>query len=120
MNGINSALVMNGCASHYLSDMFAPGHQTNPRRAIARHANAFSSPIANRAKQFYSKWMHDEANQAGITFTNQRGDEWRGYGDGCNDFATNQRNRESARPPADRVPSPEKKYSAVCGEHLPI
>ena len=84
------ALVMNGCASHFLSDMFAPGHQTNPRRAVAAHAVLRSWDFKN----YYSKWMHDEGNQAGMNFTNARGDRWRGYGDDCDFTPLNTRNRE--------------------------
>jgi hypothetical protein len=91
------ALVMNGCASHFLSDMFAPGHQTNPRRAIARHANSIGTPLATIVKEFYSKWMHDEANTAGLEFTNANGSSWRGYGDSCNYVTENQENIEMQR-----------------------
>lgn len=93
MTKVNEALVMNGCASHFLSDQFAPGHQTNPRRAIDKHANSLSAGLAHVFKQAYSKWMHDEANQAGLTFTNAKGQTWRGYGDECNYMNENAQNR---------------------------
>lgn len=36
--------------------------------------------------------MHDEANQAGITFTNRKGEKWLGYGDACKAFKHNKDN----------------------------
>jgi hypothetical protein len=90
----NKALALNACASHYLSDLFAPGHQTQSRRAVLAHANSFLTTPVRAAKNFYTKWMHDEANKAGMMFTNARGDVWRGYGDACNGFWGNRRNSE--------------------------
>ena len=96
MPKVNEAIVMNGCASHFLSDMFAPGHQSNPRRAIAAHANRNGglNSISATTKQFYSKWMHDEANQVGLQFTNEANMNWRGYGDGCYGMPENKKNND--------------------------
>jgi len=86
------ALAMNACASHYLSDLFAPGHQNGPRRAVIAHADK-QIGTGRMFKNFYTKWAHDEANQAGMNVENRLGMKWRAYGDRCNYYVHNWKNR---------------------------
>lgn len=90
---LKKAMALNACASHFLSDLFAPGHLTQSRRAVLAHAAAMNSPVAKVAKNFYTKWMHDEANRAGLKVQNDRGQTWRAYGDNCNAADLNADNR---------------------------
>lgn len=68
--GLHRALLMNACASHFLSDMFAAGHLRQPRRALKGVPDSM-----------ISKLMHDEDNRLGLWVHNQMGKKWQAFGD---------------------------------------
>ncbi|WP_159397079.1 hypothetical protein [Sorangium cellulosum] len=72
---LERAYLMNACADHFLTDLFAAGHLRVPRRALATQV----SP--KLAGDLLAKRMHDEDNARGLVVRNRRGDTWRAYGD---------------------------------------
>lgn len=81
------AYAMDGFACHFLSDLFAAGHQRTPRNELALKATpgTIGSLLAG--------YMHNEENSQGLPVHNKRGDHWRAYGDFFYFSPVNQTNR---------------------------
>ncbi len=73
--GLERAYLMNACADHFLTDLFASGHLRVPRRAL--HDRVWLPLVGD----LLAKAMHDEDNALGLTVQNARGDRWRAFGD---------------------------------------
>lgn len=85
------AYVMNACADHFLTDLFASGHLRVPRRAL--HEQISLGLVGD----LLAKRMHDEDNARGLLVENRRGDTWRTFGDQHFHAAENEAGRRLAR-----------------------
>lgn len=74
--GLLRAYIMNACADHFLTDVFASGHLRVPRRELVQQIKGY------KIGSLLAKRMHDEDNRLGLTVKNKRGDSWKTYGDG--------------------------------------
>jgi hypothetical protein len=72
---LERAYLMNACADHFLTDLFASGHLRVPRREIAAHG------WFQIVGDLLAKRMHDEDNARGLLVKNGLGEAWRTYGD---------------------------------------
>jgi hypothetical protein len=73
--GLERAYLMNACADHFLTDLFASGHLRVPRRAL--HERGWIDLVGD----LLAKCMHDEDNRRGLAVRNARGDAWQAFGD---------------------------------------
>ena len=92
---IESALLLayarNAFADHFLTDLFAAGHLRTPRRGLYNLPGTFPTETGLLAKA-----MHDEDNLNGLNVSNNRGDEWKAFGDGKELDDENKRNFDLA------------------------
>jgi hypothetical protein len=85
------AYLMNACADHFLTDLFASGHLRVPRRAL--HQQISIGVVGD----LLAKRMHDEDNTRGLHVKNRRGEAWRAFGDQHFHAAENEIGRRLAR-----------------------
>jgi hypothetical protein len=73
-----SALLSEGFAGHFLTDMFSAGHARVPRYAFLHKIYSSNDVLAD----IISKLLHDHEGRLGVFLTNARGQLWYAYGDG--------------------------------------
>jgi hypothetical protein len=91
----NKGLAIEAFANHFLTDLFAGGHFSNPARAIRnrsmrRDGTTDHSSVPGTATEVvgqgfggtFVKAMHDELNAYGNEASNGDGTEWKSFGDG--------------------------------------
>ncbi len=86
---IRDALIFNGMADHFLTDMFAAGHARTPRFELFAQCGMTSGG-------FYSNAQHDEENQRGVIMKNKKDEMWLALGDSMLWNYGNRDNRKKA------------------------
>lgn len=74
LEGWHKAIAIEAFSNHFLTDLFAGGHFTNPARVVRKWGGAPGGLLV--------KAMHDEGNAYGVPAENEAGDRWVSYGDG--------------------------------------
>jgi hypothetical protein len=72
---LQRAYAMNAFADHFLTDLFSSGHMRSPRKQL----NDTVTPAS--AGGLLTRYMHDEDSANGLFVSNQRGNQWKAYGD---------------------------------------
>lgn len=72
---LQAAYAMNAFADHFLTDLFSSGHMRSPRKQL----NDTVTPAS--AGGLLTRYMHDEDCANGLYVRNQRGNQWKAYGD---------------------------------------
>lgn len=72
---LQRAYAMNAFADHFLTDLFSAGHMRSPRKQL----NDTVTPAS--AGGLLTRYMHDEDSANGLYVGNQRGNQWKAYGD---------------------------------------
>ena len=86
---LRDALIFNGMADHFLTDMFAAGHARTPRFELFAQCGMTSGG-------FYSNAQHDEENQRGVIMKNKKDEVWLALGDSMLWNYGNRDNRKKA------------------------
>lgn len=82
---LEQAYFLEAFAQHYLTDLFAAGHQRTPRRVL--HRNFWGDiPENPEIPDLYpadlcAQKMHNEDNANGLWVNNRLGESWASYGD---------------------------------------
>lgn len=71
---IRDALILNGMADHFMTDMFAAGHARTPRFELFAQCGMTTGGL-------YSNAQHDEENQRGVIMKNKKNEMWLALGD---------------------------------------
>jgi hypothetical protein len=94
-DSLERALIMNACASHYLSDAFAAGHIRTPARELFyKGDDTHSSNLLDKDSGLLAMNMHDYDNRVGLKVANKRGEMWTSFGDSCYDIPESKENND--------------------------
>ncbi|MBA3238683.1 MAG: hypothetical protein H0T62_10110 [Parachlamydiaceae bacterium] len=114
--GLKLAYAMDAFACHFLTDLFAAGHNRNQRGALETFLiSKLKSPdagfnlqdwivgkvvdvdkLAKKISGLLTFAQHEKDGNEGLNVENGMGEHWRAYGDGCYFNAKNEKNRAQA------------------------
>lgn len=93
------AYAVEAYACHFLTDLFAAGHIRNQRGALESFLVdqlEFSSKSAKKLAAILTGAQHEKDGNDGLDVSNQEGNFWRAYGDGCFFIPKNKPNKDKA------------------------
>lgn len=111
--GLKLAYAFDAFACHFLTDLFAAGHIRNQRGKLESFLVSqlgFSESQAKPLAGILTGAQHEKDGGDGLNVSNQRGDHWRAFGDGCFFSVKNEENK--ARAIATTQQSADEVYNA--------
>lgn len=97
IEGLKHAYAIDAFACHFLTDLFAAGHIRNQRGALEIFLIdnlGFSKEKAKPLAGVLTGAQHEKDGNQGLNVMNQKGEQWRAYGDGCYFNAKSEENRQ--------------------------
>lgn len=99
LEGLKRAYALDAFACHFLTDLFAAGHIRNQRGALENFLCSqlkFRKNWAKKLAGVLTGAQHEKDGNEGLNVSNQKGEHWRAYGDGCFFESKNKENQEKA------------------------
>ena len=95
---LKDAYALDAFACHFLTDLFAAGHVRNQRGPLETFllSLGFSESKAKPLAGILTGAQHERDGNDGLNVTNEKGEYWRAYGDGCYAYPQNEENRNKA------------------------
>jgi hypothetical protein len=91
---LGDAYMRNAFADHYLSDLFSAGHLRADRVKLHNWSMVGVPGTDIMCGDYLAKFVHDEDSHYGLQVENERGDQWRCYGDNRYYNQENKKNHE--------------------------
>jgi hypothetical protein len=96
---LKKAYAIDAFACHFLTDLFSAGHIRNQRGDLETflvNELEFRKEWAKPLSGLLTGAQHEKDGNDGLNVSNQRGDSWRAYGDGCFFLPKNKENKKQA------------------------